>query len=168
MRTRSQKWKQQLVGSAAAAFGEREGRQQEGEIERLHEKHGELTMERDSLRACGGKAFRADRQALIDREAQMPITKQCQLLGLSRSSVYYRPVPVSEEELAIMRWLDERLQCYPFFGARKLTVMLNREGRAVGRKRVRRVDSGSWASSRYTGDPAPRCRRKVIGCFRTC
>jgi hypothetical protein len=43
------------VASAAAAFGEREGRQQEGEIERLHEKHGELTMERDFLQRAVGK-----------------------------------------------------------------------------------------------------------------
>jgi putative transposase len=69
----------------------------------------------------------------------MPIIKQCQLLGLSRSGVYYRPVPVSQEDLAIMRRLDELHLCYPFFGARKLTVMLNREGVAVGRKRVRRL-----------------------------
>ena len=69
----------------------------------------------------------------------MPITKQCQLLELSRSSVYYQPVPVSEEELALMRRLDELHLCYPFFGARKLTAMLNREGIAVGRKRVRRL-----------------------------
>jgi putative transposase len=69
----------------------------------------------------------------------MPITRQCQWLGVSRSSVYYRPVPVSEEDLAIMRRLDELHLLYPFFGARKLTAMLNREGIAVGRKRVRRL-----------------------------
>lgn len=69
----------------------------------------------------------------------MPITRQCQLLGLSRSSVYYQPAPVSEEDLAIMRRLDELHLLYPFFGARKLTVMLHREGIAVGRKRVRRL-----------------------------
>ena len=69
----------------------------------------------------------------------MSITRQCQRLGLSRSSVYYRPVPVSEEELTIMRRLDELHLCYPFFGVRKLTAMLHREGIAVGRKRVRRL-----------------------------
>jgi putative transposase len=76
---------------------------------------------------------------LIDREAQRPITRQCQWLGWSRSRVDYRPVPVSEEDVAILRRLDERHLCYPCFGARKLTVMLNRAGRAVGRKRVRRL-----------------------------
>jgi transposase len=48
-------WKQQLVASAAAAFGESEGRQREGEIERLHAKIGELTMERDFLQRGLGK-----------------------------------------------------------------------------------------------------------------
>jgi transposase len=48
-------WKQQLVASAAAAFGESEGRQREGEIERLHAKIGELTMERDFLQRALGK-----------------------------------------------------------------------------------------------------------------
>jgi transposase len=48
-------WKQRLVASAAAAFGESEGRQREGEIERLHAKIGELTMERDFLQRALGK-----------------------------------------------------------------------------------------------------------------
>ena len=48
-------WKQQLLVNAAAVFGEREGRQQEGEIERLHAKMGELTMERDFLQRAVGK-----------------------------------------------------------------------------------------------------------------
>jgi putative transposase len=69
----------------------------------------------------------------------MPITKQCQWLGLARSSVYYQPVPVSQEDLAIMHRLDQRHLCYPCFGARKLTAMLKREGVAIGRKRVRRL-----------------------------
>ena len=74
---------------------------------------------------------------MIDREADLSITRQCQLLALSRSSVYYRPAPVSDEDLAIMRQLDELHLLYPYFGSRKLVVMLNRAGVAVGRKRVR-------------------------------
>ena len=50
----------------------------------------------------------------------MPITTQCQLLGLSRSSVYYRPRGVSEADLALMRRLDELHLEHPFLGARKL------------------------------------------------
>jgi putative transposase len=98
----------------------------------------------------------------------MPIPPQCQRLGLSRSSVYYQPVPVSEEELALMRRLDERLACYPCFGARKLTAMLKREGIAVGRQRVRRLMRAAGASARSIGDPAPRCRWRLIGCSRPC
>lgn len=88
---------------------------------------------------CRGKAPRAGRQALIEREAQRSITRQCQGLGWSRSSVDYRPVPVSQEALALRRRLDELPLGYPFFGARTLTAMLNRQGKAVGRKRVRRL-----------------------------
>jgi transposase len=53
--TRSQKWKQQLLVNAAAVFGEREGRQWAGEVERLHAKIGELTLERDFLQRAVGK-----------------------------------------------------------------------------------------------------------------
>jgi transposase InsO family protein len=98
----------------------------------------------------------------------MSTPEQCQLLGLSRSSVYYQPVPVAEEDLAIMRRLDELHLCYPFFGARKLTAMLNREGIAVGRKRVRRLMRAAWASSPCIDARARPCRRRVIRCFRIC
>src|SRR5215207_9216676 len=67
---------------------------------------------------------RPERQALIDAEAKMPITTQCQLLGLSRSSAYYRPRGVSEADLTLMRRLDERHLEHPFLGARKLARLL--------------------------------------------
>jgi putative transposase len=67
----------------------------------------------------------------------MPITTQCELLGLSRSSVYYRPRGVSEADLALMRRLDELHLEHPFLGARKLARLLNDEGlAAVGRRHV--------------------------------
>ena len=66
----------------------------------------------------------------------MPITTQCQLLGLSRSSVYYRAREVSESDLAVMRRLDELHLEHPFLGSRKLTRLLKDEGHAVGRRHV--------------------------------
>ena len=66
----------------------------------------------------------------------MPITTQCQLLGLSRSSAYYRPRPVSASDLALMRRLDELHLEHPFLGSRKLTRLLQDEGNAVGRRHV--------------------------------
>ena len=66
----------------------------------------------------------------------MPITTQCQLLGLSRSSAYYRPREVSASDLALMRRLDELHLEHPFLGSRKLTRLLKDEGHPVGRRHV--------------------------------
>ena len=66
----------------------------------------------------------------------MPITTQCQLLGLSRSSLYYRPRELSASDLSLMRRLDELHLKHPFLGSRKLTRLLKDEGHAVGRRHV--------------------------------
>ncbi len=59
---------------------------------------------------------------------------QCELLDLCRSSLYYQPQPVSPADLRFMRRIDELHLRYPFFGARRLAQMLQREGFAVGRR----------------------------------
>lgn len=69
------------------------------------------------------------RQALIDRGGKLAVKRQAQLLGLSRSSVYYRGRPVSSRDLQLMRWIDELHLEAPFFGARKIAAQLRREGR---------------------------------------
>jgi putative transposase len=66
----------------------------------------------------------------------MPVTTQCELLGLSRSSVYYQPRGVSETDLRLMRRLDELHLEHPFLGSRKLARLLKDEGHAVGRRHV--------------------------------
>jgi putative transposase len=65
------------------------------------------------------------------------VQRQAQLLGLSRSSVYYRHRAVSERDLGLMRRLDELHLEAPFFGARKLAAQLRREGQRIGRRHVR-------------------------------
>jgi len=73
---------------------------------------------------------------MIERESELSIIRQCELLGLCRSSLYYRAQPVSAADLALMRRIDELHLEYPFLGARKLARMLTREGVAVGRRHV--------------------------------
>jgi putative transposase len=65
--------------------------------------------------------------------------RQCELLGLARSSYYYEPVPESEEDLLLMRLLDEQDTRTPFYGKRKMVIFLAEHGYAVDRKRVRRL-----------------------------
>ena len=62
--------------------------------------------------------------------------RQCELLGLCRSSLYYHPKPVSQADLALMRRIDELHLKHPFLGARRLARMLQREGIEVGRRHV--------------------------------
>lgn len=74
---------------------------------------------------------------MIDREHGLPVSRQATLLGLSRSSVYYRPVPISDADLALMRRIDELHLEHPFAGSRMLKRMLCNEGLEVGRRHVR-------------------------------
>jgi len=73
---------------------------------------------------------------MIKREHSLPITRQCQLLALPRSSVYYVPQAVSIADLALMRQLDELHLAYPFAGSRLLRDLLRLRGVGVGRKHV--------------------------------
>jgi putative transposase len=76
---------------------------------------------------------------MIDREHELSVTRQAELLALSRSSLYYQPVPVSDTDLALMRRIDELHLELPFAGSRLLRDLLQGEGHAIGRKRVRRL-----------------------------
>jgi putative transposase len=73
---------------------------------------------------------------MIDRRHTLPLTRQMELLGISRGSVYYAPRPVSDADLALMRRIDELHLEHPFMGARQLRDMLRREGASVGRRHV--------------------------------
>jgi putative transposase len=73
---------------------------------------------------------------MIDRDHELPIKRQAELVGISRGGVYYLPRPLSEADQRLMRRIDELHLEYPFAGARMLRDLLNREGFAVGRKHV--------------------------------
>jgi putative transposase len=69
----------------------------------------------------------------------LSVRRQCELLGISRASLYYRPQPESEENLQLMRLIDRQYTRRPFYGSRRLTAWLRGQGWAVNRKRVRRL-----------------------------
>ena len=69
----------------------------------------------------------------------MPVTKQCGLLQLSRSSVYYKAVGLSEDEWALMRRIDEIHLRLPYYGSRRIRDQLQRQGYEVNRKKVQRL-----------------------------
>ena len=83
---------------------------------------------------------RERRREMADRQhPALSTVRQCALLGISRSSVYYRPRATSLEDLAVMKLIDQQYLATPFYGSRRMTVWLQRQGRPVSRKRVQRL-----------------------------
>jgi len=68
----------------------------------------------------------------------LPLTTQAELLGISRRSLYYQPLPAPPEEVAIKHRIDELYTAHPFYGSRKLTVLLEEDFAPINRKRVQR------------------------------
>lgn len=97
---------------------------------------------------------------MIDKEARLPVVKQCCLLKVSRSSVYYQGAAVSDEELAIMRVIDEVHLMRPFLGSRRLVDELAARGLTVNRKRVQRLMRLMGIEAHY---PEPNTSKAVKG-----
>ena len=74
---------------------------------------------------------------MIERDHELPITRQAKLLNISRGTVYYLPRAVSPADLALMRRLDALHLEYPFMGARMLRDQLGRQGICAGRRHIR-------------------------------
>src|SRR5665647_550154 len=87
-----------------------------------------------------GSKSRNDRMDMVERDnKRLSLSKQTELLDLNRTSLYYRPVPFSQEELRIKRIIDEVYTGHPEYGYRRMTVILNRDyGIGINRKRTRR------------------------------
>ena len=82
----------------------------------------------------------ADRRQLIERNHwSLSINRQCELVGLNRSSYYYEPQGESEETFALMREIERIHAAHPRYGSRRIVAVLCRQGIAVGRGRVVRL-----------------------------
>jgi len=99
------------------------------------------------------------RRALVEPHGPLPIKRQCELVGLSRSAYYYRPCPVSESDLRRMRIMDEVFTQHPYYGSRRLCHALARQGLPTSRDRVRRLMRLLGISAVY-----PKPRLSVSGC----
>ncbi len=100
------------------------------------------------------------RRAAVDcQHPLLSVVRQCKLLDISRSGLYYQPVEVSEEELTLMKLIDRQYLATPFYGARKIAAWLKSQGYTVNRKRVRRLMQVMGLKAIYrrprTSKPAP-------------
>ena len=105
----------------------------------------------------------ARRRKMVDRgHPSLSIVRQCALVGMSRSSLYYRPQGAFEEELSLMGEIDRQYLETPFYGSRRMKAWLERQGKQVSRKRVQRLMRVMGLRAIYrrprTSQPAPGVR----------
>ncbi len=138
-------WKKQLIENAAWLFERREAKKEkerEKERERLYQKVGQLQVEVDWLKKNDRVSQRsvAEKRARIEPDhPELSVSRQCELLGLSRVSYYRQPKQETAKNLELMRRIDEIYTAHPFYGSRKIRDHLRRMGYKVNRKRVQRL-----------------------------
>ncbi|WP_424579073.1 IS3-like element ISRj2 family transposase [Bradyrhizobium sp. USDA 241] len=153
-------WKNQLLEGAAGVFGhDKTSAETPVDLKALHAKIGELALENGFFVRRAHQDGPAERKAMIDRDHDLSIVRQAKVLKLARSTVYYEPRPVSAEDLALMRRLDELHLDYPFAGARMLRSLLRREGVYAGRRHIATLMKRMGIEAVYrrpnTSKPAP-------------
>jgi putative transposase len=135
-------WKKQAIEGLPEVFQRSRPKKTKSEEEvtsPLYEEIGRLKMELDWLKKNLLSSGKDRRMAIETQSAAISIRRQCQLLGVSRSSFYSDPKGESEENLLFMRLIDEQYLRTPFFGSRQMTHWLRRQGYDINRKRVQRL-----------------------------
>src|ERR671915_8330 len=128
---------------------------EEQEMQQSHKKHNPAFKAKVALEALKGEETTAEiahrfevhpsqvrtwKRALVEgQHSSLSVVRQCALLGISRSSVYYQPVPASQENLELMELIDQQYLERPFYGSRRMTAWLRNQSYDVNRKRVRRL-----------------------------
>ena len=99
---------------------------------------------------------------MVERPGPLSLSRQCELLGLSRAALYYRPVAVGIYELELMALIDRQYLRTPFYGTRRMAAWLQTQGHGVNRKRVQRLMQRMGLAAIYqrprTSRPAPEHR----------
>ena len=104
---------------------------------------------------------------MIDRDHKLPLARQAKAVGISLGSIYYRPRPVGEAGLGLMRRIDELHLEYPFAGSRMMRGLLRQEGLSCGRRHIATL-MRRMGSRRCTASPTPAGDGPAIWCIRTC
>ncbi|WP_245271052.1 IS3 family transposase [Hoeflea phototrophica] len=136
-------WKRALLEGASGVF-ERGGRKKpeidEEQVKELHAKIGELAVANFFFGKKAEAMGREVRRGMVEPDhPQLSIGQQCKLLSIARSSFYYTPKGETEQNLDLMRQIDEQFLETPFFGVRQMTWHLRNDGHLVNEKRIRRL-----------------------------
>ncbi|WP_242649366.1 IS3 family transposase [Syntrophomonas wolfei] len=144
--TQLTRWKNEAIQNLPSLFtDDRKGVQAlkktyESKIDELYAEVGRLTTQNTWLKKKLASALtRSERNALVDWDnPELPIKTQAELLSLNRTSLYYKPVPPSPEEISIKHLIDEIYTKYPYYGSRRIQAVLNKKGVIINRKAVQR------------------------------
>jgi putative transposase len=135
-------WKKQLLAGADQVFsnpGKSAAAGAEAQKAELFEQIGRLKMELEWLKKKSGRSPEQLRPLIEAGHPGLSVRRQCELIGLSRSSLYYEAAPQTAENLRLMRLIDGEYTAHPSLGSRRLTRWLIGRGEEVNRKRVRRL-----------------------------
>ena len=140
-----QNWKKQFLENASLAFEpatvvkeyKNEISEKDREIEELHKALGKTTVERDWAVKKLASLDSSNKKGLVESELEGPsITRQCELLQISRSGYYYEPKPMKPENICILHRMDEIYTDHSFYGYRMIHKQLLEEGFSIGENRV--------------------------------
>ena len=155
-------WKKQLVAGAAGVFAVGVKTSDTGRTaleDELFARIGRLDMELLWLKKNCPASAEVRRSLLEPEHESISVRRQCELLGLPRSTAYYAPVPESVDNLALMKAIDAVYLDEPSYGSRSIAAVLMNEGWEVNRKRVQRLmrlmDIAGVVPTRNTSKASP-------------
>ncbi|MBU1558964.1 MAG: IS3 family transposase [Gammaproteobacteria bacterium] len=144
--TQIMNWKKRLQSGAMDVFGESQRQQQRATekdalIDDLYKEIGKLKIELEWLKKKSlNCSVKEKRKQIEPAYSDISIHRQCELLGVSRASYYYKPKPIRSGELALLDLVDRIYTAHPSFGARQMSAYLKRQEHiAVGRKKIRSI-----------------------------
>jgi len=140
--TQITKWKNQLLESLPTIFSRRRQNEQQDQEEltsQLYQQIGRLKVELDWLKKNLDLTVEQKRKAVEPNNKKIPVYRQCELLGLNRSSLYYQPTGETEYNERLMELIDEQYVKTPFYGIDKMTERLRLQNCRVNHKRARRL-----------------------------
>ncbi|MBI1742491.1 IS3 family transposase [Candidatus Acetothermia bacterium] len=136
-------WKQHLLEEGATVFArgtQRRQREQEAQETDLFEQIGRLKMELEWVKKKALPDSLEVKRTMIElNHAKISVRRQCELIGLHRSTLYYLPAPETPLNLELLRRIDQQYTKTPFYGWPRMTAQLQRQGSAINPKRVRRL-----------------------------
>ncbi len=161
------KWRKQALENFVQLFeDDRKGErvreaEHEKQIEELYAEIGRLSAQLSWLKKnLDSELSRSERMGMLEKEnPEMPLKTQSELLGISYSSLFYKPVPPSVRELAIKRRIDEIYTARPFYGSRKITFLLRPElgvSRPTVQAYMREMGIFAMVPGPNTSKPAPQ------------